>query len=199
MVRGRRVAMVASSQPCVSRARDRGAWQPSRNAAGGRVQKCSPDWRAIVDAGDARALGDGVHAPRVRMIAASFLTMHLLQPWQDGEAWFWDTLVDADLASNAQNWQWVAGSGADAAPYFRIFNPIRQGKTFDPGGNYVRRWVPELSRLPASAIHAPWLADPDVLTAAGVAIGRTYPAPLVDHAEARARAIAAFTVLKDSA
>ncbi len=119
-------------------------------------------------------------------------------PWQDGEAWFWDTLVDADLANNSASWQWVAGSGADAAPYFRIFNPVTQGETFDPDGVYVRRWVPELAKLPDEAIHAPWQAPPAVLAEARVVIGGTYPAPIVDHGEARREALAAFQALKSS-
>ena len=102
----------------------------------------------------------GVMHNRVRMVAASFLVKHLLIDWREGEQWFWDTLVDADPGSNPANWQWVAGSGADAAPYFRVFNPILQGEKFDPDGAYVRRWVPELARLPASLIHQPWSATP---------------------------------------
>ena len=150
----------------------------------------------IVDAGMRELWTTGFMHNRVRMIAASFLIKHLLQPWQTGEAWFWDTLVDADLASNAANWQWVAGSGADAAPYFRIFNPMRQGETFDPDGDYVRRWVPEIARLPAALIHAPWKASPDALANAGVEIGRSYPAPIVDHASGRQAALDAFATLK---
>ena len=126
------------------------------------------------------------------MIAASFLVKDLLVPWQRGAAWFWDTLVDADLANNAASWQWVAGSGADAAPYFRIFNPVSQGEKFDPSGAYVRRWLPELAGLPDRFVHRPWEAPSDLLAAAGVVIGRTYPAPMVDHAEARTRALAAY-------
>jgi deoxyribodipyrimidine photo-lyase len=126
------------------------------------------------------------------MIVASFFVKHLLFDWRDGEAWFWDTLVDADLASNVGNWQWVAGCGADAAPYFRIFNPILQGQKFDPEGDYVRRWVPELARLPNTVIHSPWTATPSVLTAAGVDLGTTYPQPIVNHNEARTRALAAY-------
>jgi deoxyribodipyrimidine photo-lyase len=150
----------------------------------------------IVDAGMRELWATGWMHNRVRMIAASFLIKHLLQPWQDGEAWFWDTLVDADLANNAASWQWVAGSGADAAPYFRIFNPVVQGKTFDPDGAYVRRWVPELARLPTEAIHAPWQAAPGVLAAANVELGVTYPAPIVEHGAARQAAMAAFASLK---
>ncbi len=151
----------------------------------------------IVDAGMRELWTTGWMHNRVRMIVASFLIKDLMLPWQEGEAWFWDTLVDADLANNAASWQWVAGSGADAAPYFRIFNPVTQGEKFDPEGDYVRRWVPELAKLPAKAIHAPWLAAAGVLAAADVRIGATYPVPIVDHAEARLAALAAFKGLKD--
>jgi deoxyribodipyrimidine photo-lyase len=150
----------------------------------------------IVDAGMHELWRTGWMHNRVRMVAASFLVKHLLIPWQEGEAWFWDTLVDADLASNAANWQWVAGSGADAAPYFRIFNPVLQGRKFDPDGAYVRRWVQELARLPAAHIHAPWDAPESVLRDAGVRLGETYPPPIVDHKAARERALAAFAEIK---
>lgn len=146
----------------------------------------------IVDAGMRELWQTGFMHNRVRMIAASFLVKDLLIPWQAGEAWFWDTLVDADLASNAASWQWVAGCGADAAPYFRIFNPVTQARTFDPDGAYVRRFVPELGTLPADVIHAPWQAPRLVLEAAGVRLGETYPLPMVDHAAARDRALAAL-------
>jgi deoxyribodipyrimidine photo-lyase len=136
---------------------------------------------------------------RVRMIAASFLIKHLLLDWRQGQSWFWDTLVDADLASNAASWQWVAGSGADAAPYFRIFNPVLQGERFDADGAYVRQWVPELAGLEAKHIHAPWRASADRLQAANVVLGRTYPRPLIDHDAARRRAMAAFAALKEQA
>ena len=150
----------------------------------------------IVDAGMRELWATGWMHNRVRMIAASFLVKDLLVPWQDGQAWFWDTLVDADLASNAASWQWVAGSGADAAPYFRIFNPVTQGVKFDPDGVYIRQWVPELARLPAPLIHEPWTAPALVLRQAGVELGKTYPSPIVDHAEARGRALAAFAEIK---
>lgn len=143
----------------------------------------------IVDAGMRELWTTGWMHNRVRMIAASFLIKHLLIDWRKGEQWFWDTLVDADPANNPANWQWVAGSGADAAPYFRIFNPILQGEKFDPDGTYVRRWVPELSRLPAAIIHKPWTAKPQQLAAAGVQLGKTYPHPIVDHDKARYRAL----------
>ncbi len=150
----------------------------------------------IVDAGMRELWTTGWMHNRVRMITGSFLVKHLLQPWQKGEAWFWDTLVDADLANNATNWQWVAGSGVDSAPYFRIFNPVKQAETFDPDGTYVRKWCPELAKLPAPQIHAPWDAPKGMLEKAGIELGRTYPHPIVDHKEARARALAAFESLK---
>ncbi len=146
----------------------------------------------IVDAGMRELWLTGTMHNRVRMIAASFLTKHLLVDWRVGERWFWETLVDADPASNPANWQWVAGSGADAAPYFRIFNPVLQGEKFDPDGDYVRRFVPELARLPTRFLHKPWLAPVSALTEAGVMLGRDYPAPMVDHAKARERALAAY-------
>jgi len=150
----------------------------------------------LVDAGMRELAATGWMHNRVRLVAASFLVKHLLLPWRSGEEWFWDTLVDADLANNALGWQWVAGCGADAAPYFRIFNPVTQGRRYDPDGAYVRRWVPELAGLPAAHVHAPWLAPADVLAAAGVTLGETYPVPIVDHGEARSRALAAYEVVK---
>ncbi len=149
----------------------------------------------IVDAGMRQLWHTGWMHNRVRMIAASFLIKHLLIDWRLGEKWFWDTLVDADPASNAASWQWVAGSGADAAPYFRVFNPVLQGEKFDPDGAYVRQWVPELARLPGRFIHKPWLAPSPVRKAAGLAQD-VYPAPIVDHDAARARALAAFDSLR---
>jgi deoxyribodipyrimidine photo-lyase len=150
----------------------------------------------IVDAGMRQLWQIGWMHNRVRMIVASFLIKHLMIPWQDGEAWFWDTLVDADLANNAVNWQWVAGCGADAAPYFRIFNPVLQGRKFDAEGDYVRRFVPEIGGLDARYIHAPWEAPPDRLTKAGVILGKTYPYPIVDLAEGRARALDAYARMR---
>jgi deoxyribodipyrimidine photo-lyase len=150
----------------------------------------------IVDAGMRELWQTGWMHNRVRMITASFLIKHLLIPWQVGEAWFWDCLAEADLAANAASWQWVAGCGADAAPYFRIFNPVLQGKKFDPDGAYVRKFVPELAKLPASDIHAPWEARPDILTSARVVLGETYPHPLVSLAEGRDRALAAYEKVK---
>jgi deoxyribodipyrimidine photo-lyase len=150
----------------------------------------------IVDAGMRELWHTGYMHNRVRMVVASFLIKHLLIPWQDGEAWFWDTLVDADLANNAASWQWVAGSGADAAPYYRIFNPVLQGVKFDPDGIYVKRWVPELKSLSADILHAPWMAEPALLKAAGVVLGKTYPQPIVDHTAARDRALRAYEDVK---
>jgi deoxyribodipyrimidine photo-lyase len=150
----------------------------------------------FVDAAMRQLWSTGWMHNRARMVAASFLVKHLLIPWQDGAAWFMDTLVDADLANNTMGWQWVAGCGTDAAPYFRVFNPILQGKKFDPAGEYVRRWVPELSGLPAEFIHEPWSAPPLALAAAKVRLGENYPRPLVDHAEARKGALAAFAEMQ---
>jgi deoxyribodipyrimidine photo-lyase len=150
----------------------------------------------IVDAGMRELWQTGYMHNRVRMITASFLIKDLLVPWQQGAAWFWDTLCDADLANNSASWQWVAGSGADAAPYFRIFNPVTQGEKFDADGGYVRRWLPELAKLPKVLIHKPWEAPRDTLAAAGIELGRTYPERMVDHGEARARALATFQALR---
>lgn len=150
----------------------------------------------MVDAGMRELWTTGFMHNRVRMLVASFLVKHLLIDWRRGEAWFWDTLLDADRANNAASWQWVAGSGADAAPYFRIFSPMGQGEKFDTDGRYVRRWVPELARLPDAVIHSPWTADPLILRAVGVTLGQTYPRPIVDHGFARERALQALKLTK---
>ncbi|MBI1337650.1 MAG: deoxyribodipyrimidine photo-lyase [Phycisphaera sp.] len=150
----------------------------------------------FVDAGMRQLWATGVMHNRVRMVVASFLVKHLLIHWRHGAEWFWDTLVDADLASNTLGWQWTAGCGADAAPYFRIFNPITQGTKFDAEGTYVRRWVPELARLPEEWIHRPWEAPNHVLDQAGVVLGKTYPKPIVDHPDARDRALEALAQSK---
>ncbi|MFZ5731745.1 MAG: cryptochrome/photolyase family protein [Pseudomonadota bacterium] len=151
----------------------------------------------LVDAGMRELWHTGVMHNRVRMVVASFLVKHLLIDWREGEKWFWDTLVDADPANNPASWQWVAGSGADAAPYFRVFNPVLQGEKFDPDGTYVRRWVPELARMPANLIHKPWEGTPLELASAGVTLGKTYPEPIVDHPKARERALAAYAKTRD--
>ncbi len=153
----------------------------------------------MVDAGMRELWSTGWMHNRVRMITASFLVKNLMIHWRHGEAWFRDTLVDADLASNAANWQWVAGCGADAAPYFRIFNHVLQGRKFDPQADYVRRFVPELRQLPDSHIHAPWEAPPMMLRAAGVVLGQTYPLPIAGLAESRDRALTAYRSLMGKA
>jgi deoxyribodipyrimidine photo-lyase len=146
----------------------------------------------IVDAGMRELWATGWMHNRVRMIVASFLVKDLLMAWQEGARWFWDTLVDADLAQNTLGWQWTAGCGADAAPYFRVFNPVSQGEKFDPHGDYVRRWCPELSRLPDQWLHRSWEASPEILSKTGVVLGRNYPEPIVSHAIAREVALEAY-------
>lgn len=150
----------------------------------------------LVDAAMRQLWTTGWMHNRARMVVASFLVKHLLIPWQDGAAWFLDTLVDADLANNTLGWQWVAGCGVDAAPYFRVFNPVLQGEKFDPRGDYVRRWVPELREWPAPWIHKPWAAPPLALAAAGVRLGDTCPQPIVDHDAARKAALAAYAAMQ---
>jgi deoxyribodipyrimidine photo-lyase len=150
----------------------------------------------IVDAGMRQLWQTGWMHNRVRMAAASFLIKHLMADWRIGEEWFWDTLVDACPANNPASWQWVAGSGADAAPYYRIFNPVLQGEKFDTDGAYVRRFVPEIARLPDNLLHRPWEAGPLELAAAGIELGKNYPKPIVDHAAARDRALSAYKSLK---
>ena len=163
-------------------------WQP--NDAYLRAWQRGETGTPMVDAGMRELWHTGYMHNRVRMIAASFLVKNLLQPWQDGAAWFWDTLCDADLASNSASWQWVAGCGADAAPYFRVFNPVLQGQKFDPDGKYIRQWIPELRDVSAKYIHAPWnMAAPP----AG------YPPPVIDLMASRDRALRAFEQLKGQA
>lgn len=146
-----------------------------------------------IDAGMRELWHTGWMHNRVRMAVASMLTKNLRIPWQCGARWFWDTLVDADLASNTLGWQWSAGCGADAAPYFRIFNPVLQSQRFDPEGSYIRRWIPELAKLPPKWLHQPWLAPEEVLSASGVTLGRDYPRPIVDLQASRAEALDAFS------
>ena len=149
----------------------------------------------IVDAGMRQLWATGWMHNRVRMIAASFLVKHLLIDWRLGERWFWDCLVDADLGANSLGWQWVMGSGVDSSPFNRIFAPVSQSAKFEAGA-YIRRWVPELAELRDADIHAPWEAEPMMLRAAGVTLGRSYPRPIVNHVEARARALAAYAAAK---
>ncbi len=167
---------------------DKFPWARSNAAAMKRWQR-GRTGLPMIDAGMRQLWKTGWMHNRVRMLVASFLTKNMRQHWLEGARWFWDTLVDADLANNTQGWQWTAGSGADAAPYFRIFNPVTQGKRFDPDGDYVRRWVPELKRASKKLVHEPWL-DPDWLKKT------KYPAPLVDLGESRAAALAAFQKMR---
>ncbi|MGB0698986.1 MAG: cryptochrome/photolyase family protein [Parvibaculales bacterium] len=149
----------------------------------------------IVDAGMRELRRTGYMHNRVRMIAASFLIKHLLIDWREGEKWFWECLVDADPANNSASWQWVAGCGADAAPYFRIFNPILQGPKFDADGIYTKTYVPELSALSGKTLYAPWTAKSDMLDSGAISLGDTYPNPIVNHEAARARALESFKSL----
>ncbi|MBX3747847.1 MAG: deoxyribodipyrimidine photo-lyase [Verrucomicrobiae bacterium] len=150
----------------------------------------------LVDAGMRELWATGWMHNRVRMVAGSFLVKNLLISWRAGAEWFWDTLVDADLADNTLGWQWVAGCGADAAPYFRVFNPVAQGRKFDPDGGYVRQWIPELRRVPTEWVHAPWEAPPLVLRSAGVRLGTDYPEPRVSATASRLAALDALASLK---
>jgi deoxyribodipyrimidine photo-lyase len=170
---------------------DKFPWR--KNSAGLKAWQKGTTGYPIVDAGMRELWTTGWMHNRVRMIVASFLVKDLLISWQEGARWFWDTLVDADLANNTLGWQWTAGCGADAAPYFRIFNPTTQGQKFDPQGDYIRRWCPELAKLPDKWIHQPSAASLEILHAAGVQPGRTYPKPIVDHASARLAALESFS------
>jgi len=180
-------------------------WKPAFDAYPWREsEKDLERWRKgqtgypIVDAGMRELWQTGYMHNRVRMVVASFLIKHLRLHWRHGEAWFRDTLVDADLANNSAGWQWVAGSGADAAPYFRIFNPISQGEKFDPEGDYVRTWVPELKELDTKYLFAPFEAPEEALKKAGVTLGETYPLPMVDHAKARKAALDGYEAVKQA-
>lgn len=169
-------------------------WRDDAEALGRWQRGCTG--YPVVDAGMRQLYATGWMHNRVRMIVGSLLVKHLLVSWTQGAAWFHDTLVDADLASNTLGWQWIGGCGADASPYFRVFNPILQGEKFDPDGAYVRRWVPELAGLPNKFLHQPWEARPAVLQGAGVVLGETYPRPVIDHPAGRARALAALAAIK---
>jgi deoxyribodipyrimidine photo-lyase len=182
------------------------AWNPKfeyfpwqRHAANLTAWQSGNTGYPIIDAGMRELWQTGFMHNRVRMVVASFLTKHLLMHWREGEQWFWDCLLDADLASNACSWQWVGGSGADASPYFRIFNPIAQGEKFDKSGVYTRHWVPELAEMPDKYLYKPWEAPELTLKAAGVELGKTYPNPIVDHREARETALEAYATLKNVA
>ena len=152
----------------------------------------------IVDAGMRELWETGYMHNRVRMIVGSFLVKNLMLHWHHGEDWFWDTLVDADLANNSASWQWIAGCGADAAPYFRIFNPVTQGQKFDENGEYVKKFVPELAAVPLKYLHCPWKAPENVLELAGVKLGGNYPRPIVDLHSSRTRALRSYSNLKDN-
>jgi deoxyribodipyrimidine photo-lyase len=150
----------------------------------------------IVDAGMRELWKTGYMHNRVRMIVGSFLVKNLLLHWKEGEKWFWDCLIDADLASNSASWQWIAGSGADATPYFRIFNPIIQGLKFDPEGKYTKKYLPELSRLPNKFLYNPWEAPQDILDSANIILGKDYPKPIVNLKESRDKALKAFETIR---
>jgi deoxyribodipyrimidine photo-lyase len=169
---------------------------PKTQASILRLWKSGKTGYPLVDAGMRELYSTGYMHNRVRMVVGSFLVKNLLIHWHEGESWFWDCLVDADLASNSAGWQWIAGCGADAAPYFRIFNPITQSEKFDKQGNYIRRYVPELANMPDKFIHAPWLAPEHILKEAGIEIDVNYPAPVVDIKMSRALALAAFAQTK---
>jgi deoxyribodipyrimidine photo-lyase len=174
---------------------DRMPWRKVSKATLAAWQKGQTGF-PVVDAGMRELWQTGYMHNRVRMITASFLIKDLLYDWRIGEKWFWDCLVDADPANNTMNWQWVAGSGADASPFFRVFNPVTQGRKFDPEGVYIRQWVPELAKLGKKAVHEPWLAPAGELEKAAVALGETYPRPILDHKTSRDAALAAYRTLK---
>jgi deoxyribodipyrimidine photo-lyase len=179
--------------------RDRFARFPWRRSA-----KLLEAWRRgrtgfpLVDAGMRELWATGTMHNRARMVVASFLVKNCMIHWREGARWFWDTLVDADLANNSLGWQWVAGSGPDAAPYFRVFNPVLQGRKFDPEGEYIARWVPELARLPAAWRHEPWNLPETLRVQLRFAPGRDYPRPVVDYAASRTAALAAYRALRAS-
>ncbi|MCY4036302.1 MAG: deoxyribodipyrimidine photo-lyase [bacterium] len=178
---------------------DRIEWAAGPNAdAGFEAWRGGMTGYPIVDAAMRELAATGRMHNRLRMITASFLVKDLLIDWRRGERWFRRMLADGDIAQNAGNWQWAAGTGPDAAPYFRVFNPVSQSRKFDPQGRYLRRWLPELAGLGDRDIHSPWQARPLDLAAAGVTLGATYPPPIVDHAEARHRALAAYKQALDS-
>lgn len=150
----------------------------------------------LVDAGMRELYSTGWMHNRVRMVVASFLIKDLFIPWQEGERWFWQRLVDADLANNSFNWQWSAGCGPDAFPFFRVFNPMAQAKKYDPEGLYIKKWVPELAKLPIKYLFSPWEAPKEVLQKAGIQLGKTYPFPIVDHDETKKSILPAFRKMR---
>lgn len=168
------------------------AWQSDHDAF--KCWQTGTTGYPMVDAGMRELWATGYMHNRVRMIVASFLTKHLLIDWREGAAWFMNTLVDADLANNSASWQWISGCGADAAPYFRIFNPVLQSEKFDPHGNYIRQWIPELANVDKKHIHQPWAVSS---AKTGILIGKHYPAPIVDHNQARKRALQCYQNLKN--
>jgi deoxyribodipyrimidine photo-lyase len=173
---------------------ERMSWSRSRNSL--RAWQCGLTGYPLVDAGMRELWHTGWMHNRVRMIVASFLIKNLRHHWREGARWFWDTLVDADLANNTMGWQWTAGCGADAAPYYRVFNPTLQAQRYDPQLRYIRQWIPELARLPDRWLREPWMANPEVLTGAGVVLGKTYPRPIVDLKLSRDRALAGYRRLR---
>ena len=182
----------------------RGAFRPAFDGVPWRTDPAAFDaWREgrtgypIVDAAMRQLTASGWMHNRARMIAASFLAKDLLIDWRRGERHFMEHLLDGDVAANNGGWQWAAGTGTDAQPYFRVFNPVAQGERHDPDGSFVRRWIPELAGVPDRFVHAPWTMPPGVQAAAGCVVGRDYPAPIVDHAMARARALAAYRSIRD--
>lgn len=179
-----------TQEECLRREFHRFPWRRSRNLLS-RWERGLTGY-PLVDAGMRELWATGWMHNRVRLVVASFLTKHLRMRWQEGAYWFWDTLVDADLANNTLGWQWTSGCGADAAPYFRVFNPVLQSEKFDPEGEYLRSWLPELSRLPLPWIHRPWQAPEKVLSEAGVLLGKDYPFPVVEHEQARREALEAY-------
>jgi deoxyribodipyrimidine photo-lyase len=174
-------------------------FQWDTNAAGLKAWQRGQTGVPLVDAGMRELWHTGWMHNRVRMIVASFLTKNLRVHWLQGARWFWDTLVDADLPNNTQGWQWTAGCGADAAPYFRIFNPVLQAERFDPDFAYIRHWVPELARLPDKWIASPWEATTEALSKAGVQLNINYPAPIVALSHSREQALAAYAQIKTGA
>ncbi len=169
---------------------DKFPWQDDKSAL--KKWQTGQTGYPIVDAGMRELWQTAYMHNRIRMVVGSFLVKNLLLDWRHGQDWFWDTLVDADLANNSAGWQWIGGCGADAAPYFRIFNPITQGQRFDKDGQYVRKYIPEIAGLPDKFIHNPWEAPPEILKKARITLGKEYPHPIVNLKESRERALQAF-------